>query len=151
MWLVQLTGFFNLIKFKCKWPHMATILDGAAVWQLTNSFLSEIIFPMSPSSPVSKMIEISKHVLYKLLYLNLILTTKKELQSSHKESRWWGGERGEAEGIGEPVLQIHLSGRQFAWHQAWVTSVPSREGRGRLWAWPWHHSSAGKKVIPEPE
>lgn len=66
---------------------MAAILDGAAVWQLTNSVLSEIISPMSPSSLVSKMIEIFKHMLYKLLYLNLTFTTKKKLQSSHKESR----------------------------------------------------------------
>lgn len=90
---------------------MAAILDRAAVWQLTNSVLSEIIFPMSPNSLVSKMIEILKHMLYKLLYLNLILTTKKKLQSSHKESRWRGG--GKASGIGEPVLEIHLSGSQL--------------------------------------
>ena len=49
--------------------------------------LSEIILPISPTTPASKMIEILKHMLYKLLYLNLILTTKKKLQTSHKESR----------------------------------------------------------------
>lgn len=51
-------------------------------------------FPLCPpTSPVSKMIKILKHMLYKLLYLNLILPTKKKkkkLESSHKDSRWQG-------------------------------------------------------------
>lgn len=39
---------------------MATILDSAAVWQLTNSVLSEISVPISSTSLVSKTIEILK-------------------------------------------------------------------------------------------
>lgn len=82
------TGLF-LMTFKQS--HMATILDSSALWPFTHpqSYLKS--FSLSPpTSPVSKMIEILKHVLYKLLYLNLILPTKKKLESSHKDSRWQG-------------------------------------------------------------
>lgn len=76
---------------------MATILGRAAVWQLTNSVLSEIIFPISPTAPVSKMIEMLEHVLYKLSYLNLIPITKKKLFiPTRNPDDGLGGERHQA-------------------------------------------------------
>lgn len=88
------------------------------------------------------MIEILKHMLYKSSSLSLILTTERKLQSSHKEPRWqgWGG--------GACSGSIWW---ESAWHQAWVTSVRSQEGGGKLWAWPQLHGSKGIKIILEAE
>lgn len=59
-----------------------------------------------------------------------------------------GGEK--AEGWA-PLLEICLSGSRRGWHQAWVTSACSREGKGKLWTWPPLHSSHGMKIIPRAE
>lgn len=58
---------------------------------------------------------------------------KEKASHSHKEPRWWGWVGG---GIGLGASsEIYLSGSQLGWHQAWVTSVPSQEGKGKLWTW----------------
>lgn len=90
------------------------------------------------------MLESLKHVQYKLLYLNLVLTTKEKLLHSHRESRWQGFDIQD----GEPVLEIHLSERLLGWHQAWMTSVRSQEGKVNSWAWPQLHGSHRIKIIP---
>lgn len=100
---------------------MATILGRAAVWQLTNSVLSEIIFPISLTAPVSKMIEMLKHVLYKLLYLNLIPSTKKKLHIPTRnpdDGIGWGETSG-----WEPLLKyiwarVNSVGTRRGWHQS---------------------------------
>lgn len=82
---------------------MATILGRAAVCQLTNLVLSEII---SPTSPVSKMIEILKHMLYKSLYLNLVLTTKKKAAEFPQGIQMTGLGWEKGLGMGESILEI---------------------------------------------
>lgn len=92
--------------------------------------LSEIILPISPTTPASKMIEILKHMLYKLLYLNLILTTKKKLQPSHKESRWRTGGGGDDIREGG-ACSGNIAGQESTWLAAGMGDICAITGGQR--------------------